>query len=106
MQYYQAFLVFLFLSSEKIYTHAYKEYAAYISNFGNMSHALRWCRKSKWLGEFRTGKPANSPVGAISRRRRSLNKTDAVFYFSAEIIRSSALPAKRHTVTFGEAQQR
>src|ERR1700690_667177 len=32
------------------------------------------------LGASRAGKPANSPVGAISQRRGSLNRTRAVFY--------------------------
>jgi hypothetical protein len=34
------------------------------------------------LGASRAGKPANSPVGAISRRRGSLMKARAVFYFT------------------------
>ena len=35
------------------------------------------------LGASRAGKPANSPVGAISRRRGTLQRARAVFYYRA-----------------------
>ena len=41
--------------------------------------------KAKGLGESRAGKPANSPAGAISRRRRP-SKGGAVFYSAIELL--------------------
>jgi amino acid transporter len=73
------YLISIISSTYKNYTTSYKEYAAVRIIFGSMSHALRWPRKAASLGESRAGKPANSPAGAISRRRRP-SKGDAVFY--------------------------
>jgi hypothetical protein len=67
------------LSNEKNYIAPYKEYAAHRSIFGSMSHALRWPREGQGLGEIRAGKPANSPVGATSRRRGYLIRPTPFF---------------------------
>jgi hypothetical protein len=50
----------------------YKEYISLSSFFGTIDSEIRdphGGSKLKGLGESRAGKPANSPVGAISRRR-------------------------------------
>jgi hypothetical protein len=84
MRYQTTFIILSCLSSDKIYTSPYKEYAAHLGIFGSMRHALRWPRNGKWLGESRTGKPANSPVGAISRRRRYLIRPAPFFIMMPE----------------------
>jgi hypothetical protein len=62
----------VFLSSEINFAIEYKEYRPHAANFGRITWSFGPSvrgKAQKGLGEFRPGKPANSPAGAISRRR-------------------------------------
>ena len=57
------------------------------------------------LGASRAGKPANSPVGAISRRRGFLNRTRAVFYIRAPGARRLAVIHQKNSILHAVMQQ-
>ena len=68
------------LSSEKNFTVGYKASVPSGAYFGRIWTASMLGRdRSQGLGEFRAGKPANSPVGAISRRRGYLIRPTPFF---------------------------